>query len=175
MRPVIGSSCVCLIRCVNKVNLYWVHKEMKIVFREIMEIELLMECIANMQKYARIMDTCTLIWSSIFYQENTSSTYNIWKSYLRSHIIILSTLTTNTISHILHIIHALHRYGRENSFGLFHKHVDQYFYFPCCIDVMIQLSCKRVSADPDIMKSQQSTNISISQCTKHQSFIALSL
>ena len=27
---------------------------MKIVFREIMEIELLMECIANMQKYARI-------------------------------------------------------------------------------------------------------------------------
>ena len=46
---------------------------MKIVFREIMEIELLMECIANMQKYARIKDTCTLIWSSIFYQENTSS------------------------------------------------------------------------------------------------------
>ena len=56
---------------------------MKIVFREIMEIELLMECIANMQKYARIKDTCTLIWSSIFYQEYTSNTYayDIWKSY----------------------------------------------------------------------------------------------
>ena len=102
VRPVIGSSCVCLIRCVNKVNLYWVHKEMKIVFREIMEIELLMECIANMQKYARIKDTCTLIWSSIFYQENTSSTYNIWKRYLLK---ILITYIIHSIANILYTTH----------------------------------------------------------------------
>ena len=96
-------------------------------------------------------------------------------------------LLTNTISHIRHILYTCAQILKGNIIGHFYRHVDQYFSFPCCIDVMIQLSCnerRRESADPDIMKSQQFTNISISQCTKHQSgatelfcfpFIVLSL